>query len=103
LAILMSTATAISGQGLPVITLRRTACFGTCPVYSLEIYEDGRLHYQGDQFVGTIGPREAQISSDDVKVLVADFFKIDYLHLKDIYETHQNPDGNRDRIERTTS
>jgi hypothetical protein len=29
----------------PVITLERGACFGTCPVYKLSIFADGRVEY----------------------------------------------------------
>ena len=31
----------------PVILLRTTPCFGTCPEYTLLIYEDGEVRYVG--------------------------------------------------------
>ena len=83
----------IDAQDLPVITLRRTVCFGTCPIYSLEIFEDGGLRYNGENFVGVVGRQEARILSAAVKSLIANFLSIDYFHLKDVYETHRNPDG----------
>jgi hypothetical protein len=95
---LASLAAVISGQELPVITLKRTACFGTCPIYSLEIFEDGGLRYNGTQFVAAIGPRQAQISPGAVKALIDSFLKIRYFDLKDVYETHQNPDGTSEWI-----
>ena len=98
LAMLSSLAGVSSGQELPVITLKRTACFGTCPIYSLEIFEDGRLHYSGTQFVAAIGPRQAQIPPAAVKALIDNFIKIDYFDLKDVYETRQNPDGTTEMI-----
>jgi hypothetical protein len=29
------------------VTLRRTGCFGSCPAYTLVVYGDGRVHYDG--------------------------------------------------------
>ena len=42
-----------------VITLERTTCFGVCPVYTLTIYGDGRVVYEGTRFVRTEGERTA--------------------------------------------
>jgi hypothetical protein len=93
LAILMSCACVANCQELPVITLRRTWCLGTCPIYSLEIFKDGRVHYNGEKFVAVIGTQDGQISPLAVEGLVKSFLKIDYFDLEDVYETHQNPDG----------
>ncbi len=68
-----------------VITLKRTACYGFCPVYTLTIYGDGRIVYEGEACVGVTGRQTAQISPDDVKALVDEFYRIDYFSLKDEY------------------
>jgi hypothetical protein len=66
----------------PVITLERTACFGTCPVYSLKIYEDGRVVYEGKEFVKKKGVAEKRIEKKALEELVAEFMKLNYLELK---------------------
>jgi hypothetical protein len=53
-----------------VVSLERTACFGTCPVYQLTIYGDGRVVYDGKAFVAVQGQRTAQISPEQVQQLV---------------------------------
>jgi uncharacterized protein DUF6438/ankyrin repeat protein len=93
LAIFMSPAGVAYTQELPIITLRRTWCLGTCPIYLLQIFRDGRLHYNGEEFVAVIGSQEAQISPAAVERLVESFVKSGYFALNDVYETHQNPDG----------
>ncbi|MEO8396969.1 MAG: DUF6438 domain-containing protein, partial [Chloroflexota bacterium] len=30
------------------ITLERTACHGTCPIYTVSIFEDGTVNYEGE-------------------------------------------------------
>lgn len=77
----------------PLITLKRTACFGTCPIYRLEVYADGKVVYEGKEYVKVIGKEEARISSEQVDHLVQRFLAIDYFHLEDAYRKRQNPDG----------
>ena len=38
-----------------VASLRRTACFGNCPVFLVEIWSDGQITWQGDQHVSRLG------------------------------------------------
>jgi Domain of unknown function (DUF6438)/Ankyrin repeats (many copies) len=83
----------VNAQGDPVITLRRTNCFGTCPNYWVEIFEDGLVKYTGTQFVQVIGERRGVIPREAVEKLVADFLRIDYFSLSDSYETYRDPKG----------
>ena len=39
------------------ITLSRGSCYGTCPAYELEIYEDGKVKYEGHSFVKLKKPK----------------------------------------------
>ncbi len=67
------------------IRLERTACFGTCPVYSVEISGDGSVVYDGVDCVAGKGRRTAAISRDAVKGLVARFRAAGYFALRDSY------------------
>ncbi|MFC1983055.1 DUF6438 domain-containing protein [Chloroflexota bacterium] len=75
-----------------VITLERTACFGVCPVYTLTIYGDGRVVYEGMRNVRIEGTRTTTINEDSIKQLIAEFQKIDYFSLKDSYEERNATD-----------
>jgi hypothetical protein len=70
-----------------VITLYRSACFGRCPDYSLKIEGNGKVTYQGNHFVKVEGLQTAEISKAQVKILVDEFFAIDYFGLQDVYDT----------------
>jgi hypothetical protein len=89
----LTTTSCIAQEPTPVITLRRTACFGTCPVYSLEIFEDGFIRYVGIDFVQYRGEHRAVIPRDAVGNLIALFLRADYFALKDNYETYRDPNG----------
>jgi hypothetical protein len=69
-----------------VITLERTACHGTCPVYKLTIYGSGTVIYEGRYYVKTTGNVESTINEGKIEQLVAEFEKIDYFSLNDSYE-----------------
>jgi hypothetical protein len=81
-----------------VISLRRTACLGTCPVYSVEIFQDGFVRYLGIEFVKEKGERRAVISKDKVEKLVAAFVRADYFTLSDDYDGERTPDGRLLRV-----
>ena len=68
-----------------VITLERTPCFGTCPVYSLTIHGDGTVVYEGKDFVEVKGTAETTMSQGKVDKLLSEFDKADYFSLKDGY------------------
>jgi hypothetical protein len=68
-----------------VIKLERGACFGDCPVYSLTIFGNGTVVYDGKDFVQTKGARETAISTGAVNELVSEFEKADYFSLNDSY------------------
>jgi len=75
----------LSLTSVPVITLERTACFGVCPVYKISIYDDGRVEFEGKEFLKKVGKAEDKISKSALEDLIRAFEKIDYYNLDDIY------------------
>jgi hypothetical protein len=53
-----------------VIRLARTACYGYCPVYQIEIRADGRVDYVGEANVKVKGKATHDIPAADVAALV---------------------------------
>jgi len=68
------------------ITLERTGCYGTCPIYLVIISGDGNVTYQGERFVKTLGVQTYQIPQSSVKELVALVYQKNYFSLEDRYE-----------------
>jgi hypothetical protein len=69
-----------------VIGLERTACPCACPDYSLFVYSDGKIVYEGRHYVAIKGIREGHISKAQVRQLFNEFWKIGYFSLKDRYD-----------------
>ena len=43
------------------ITMERTGCYGTCPNYTIELFNDGKIKYTGKEFVEKIGKYEGEL------------------------------------------
>ena len=69
-----------------LITLERSVCFGTCPSYIVTVASDGKVTWQGRDYVKTTGPATAQIKPEDFNKLVKEFEKIKFTTLDDKYE-----------------
>ncbi|WP_288379512.1 DUF6438 domain-containing protein [uncultured Massilia sp.] len=57
--------------GFEVVYLARSACYGTCPVYEIDVFADGRVRYTGEEHVKTTGTHEARLSPHAVTQLAA--------------------------------
>lgn len=61
-----------SGSPAPhteLITMEKGACHGTCPIYTLVIYNDGIAEMNGRRFCGKIGPHTTQLSNIELNLL----------------------------------
>ena len=74
-----------SSAGLPLITLERQPCFGTCPVYSLVIHEDGTVVYRGFDHVREIGIRIGQVDAGAVTSLAQEMTYMGFLDWDEEY------------------
>jgi uncharacterized protein DUF6438 len=75
-----STATAT-----PVITLERTPCFGTCPVYQVSISRSGSVRFVGKHHVTLQGAASAEIAPARVDSLLRELEVGGYFDFADAY------------------
>jgi len=66
-----------------VITLERTACRGTCPIYKLTIEGNGNVIYEGQDFVQVKGRQRASLSPEQIQQLVSAFEQARFFTLPD--------------------
>lgn len=82
----------MSDAGDAVITLERTRCFGTCPVYRVIIKKNGTVTYEGKDHVRVKGRQTSAVPCEKVEDLISEFRKIGYFSLKDSYEKYEITD-----------
>jgi hypothetical protein len=88
--------TAAEAQGIPddfSVTVTRTPCFGSCPVYSVTIDARGNVSYQGDAFVRVTGRQTSKVALDRVEKLVQAVEQIDFFNRQAAYREKRNADG----------
>lgn len=81
---------ATDSAAAPVITLERTPCFGTCPVFRLSIWKDGRVEFDGERFVTQVGKATASLAPAAVDSLLAELDAGGYFGFAERYE-HGEP------------
>jgi hypothetical protein len=69
----------------PAVTLERTPCFGSCPVYALSISRSGVVRFDGKKFVEHTGPDSAKISPATVDSLLAEMDEAGFYDLDERY------------------
>ena len=69
-----------------IITMYRSVCFGACPVYSLTIYGNGTVVYEGEMYVNVTGEQTSEISQEKIQEIVGEFYRIDYFSLDHVYD-----------------
>jgi Domain of unknown function (DUF6438) len=67
------------------ITLERTACFGTCPIYTVTLYEDGRVVYEGEKYVDVAGEQAINIGEEAFAELMQAVEDVGYFEWDDEY------------------
>jgi hypothetical protein len=67
------------------VTLKRTACLGACPVYSVTVRGDGRVAWNGEAHVATLGPASATIDPKKARELVEMITGSCFLVMRDVY------------------
>lgn len=55
------------------VQMRRTACFGKCPIYNIEVFKNGRITYRGVKFVSDTGMFEKNIGTAAAAKLLNQF------------------------------
>jgi hypothetical protein len=72
-----------------VITLERTICYGSCPMYTLTVTADGSVSFQPKHVDGRAivsgRVKQGSISKDKVRELVSEFERANYFSFKDSY------------------
>lgn len=68
-----------------IIALEKTICFGTCPVFKLQVYKDYTVEFEGIANTNPIGWYKGKTNEETVTQLFILAEKINYFGLKNIY------------------
>jgi len=87
LPVLVISLFACAQKKISYVKMNRTACFGRCPVYSVEIYPTGLVRYSGQYFTDHQGVYETNIGKTKAQNLMKQFEKYRVDTCKNQYES----------------
>lgn len=67
-------------------SIERTPCFGRCPTYSMKIYMDGYVEFNGIRDVDMIGTYTTTISEDKLEAILRQAEEIKFFTFEDKYD-----------------
>lgn len=68
-----------------VATISRTPCYGKCPTYTMIIYPNGAVWFEGQRNVTKVGIYTKNIGKEAVNAFIDSFEKADVWSMKDSY------------------
>ena len=71
----------------PFLTMQRTACYGTCPQYTITIYNSGLFKYEGKMFVEKQGCFYTIIQNKDIASIKSKLLEIDFFSFEKEYNS----------------
>jgi len=74
-----------SATSAPVITLERTACFGSCPVYTISVSPSGEVQYEGRAHVRQLGAATGRVPRERVDSLLSELDRGGYFTFAERY------------------
>ncbi|MDB4952363.1 MAG: hypothetical protein JWM27_5012 [Gemmatimonadetes bacterium] len=75
-----------SAASAPVaVTLERTACYGTCPAYTVRLDGAGRVAWHGERFVAAMGDSSTAVSAARVNALADEIAAAGFFGFGDSY------------------
>ena len=69
-----------------VARIQRTACFGRCPIYTLTVFEGGRVEYFGKKFTPREGRFESTIFPEVIEKLITEAGTYGFFELNNVYD-----------------
>ena len=71
-----------------LLSLQKTDCPGSCPVFELRLFSDGRALYRGTKDVAMMGKFETRLTDDQLSTIVGEANRIGFFDLAREYPTN---------------
>ena len=72
-------------QKITKVQMERTGCYGFCPVYEVDIDNNGTVNFNGITHIAMPGPHTRAAAQPDVDALISEIKRINFFKLKDSY------------------
>ena len=70
-----------------VASIKKTACYGSCPVYEMTIYSNLTVEFVGERFVDKIGKYTSRITQQNLQDIKESFSRNKFFDFEDEYSS----------------
>ena len=70
----------------PILSINKLRCMGDCPVFTLKVYKNGFILYDGKMFVPLSGKYSGKISKKELEKLKNKFLENRFFDFEDYYK-----------------
>ena len=74
------------------LQISKTPCYGKCPIYTLNIDQDGSAHFEGERFTDIKGTHDTVLSKADMDTLKTRLSEADFHNLDSLYYDEMTTD-----------
>lgn len=68
------------------LKMKRSGCYGRCPVYDLTVQPDGEIIFEGKNWTETVGKADDKLSEEQLENLVLEIEKANFFSLENVYD-----------------
>jgi hypothetical protein len=68
-------------------SIKRTPCYGRCPIYEATIYKSGLVIYNGNRFVERLGKHKARLTKNQLSQIADKADAVRYFELENNYDS----------------
>ncbi len=68
-------------------SISRGACYGTCPIYKMSIYQNGTVILEGIRFMEPRGKYKSSLSPEEMQQFIDKAIEINFFALEDTYDS----------------
>ncbi len=68
-----------------VVKISKSPCFGSCPVYEMQIFDDRSVIFHGKKYTDKLGLYEKELDQELYELILSSFKEYDFLALEDEY------------------
>ncbi len=72
-----------------VAVIKKTECYGICPVFEIRLFSNGHLTYYGEKDVSLLGRYEAWTDEVFLEAIKAKAYQVGYFNLLEVYPANQ--------------
>ena len=71
------------------LVMSRSGCYGECPIYSITVYNNGKIEFIGTKFTDKIGSFQGELNDQQLSQLVYQVIASDFMQMQPVFPSEE--------------